>query len=610
MKSPSDGRPGPALLSCDRVAKSFGGPSLFEGLTFTLHEADHLGLVGPNGAGKSTLLKILAGLETPDAGACTRRKSLRVGYVPQTPVFAAGRTAEEVVAEALAADPRLDDHERQRSVRLALGKAGFTEPGVPTDLLSGGWRARLALAREMARAPDLLLLDEPTNHLDIDSILWLEGLLRDVPGAFVVVSHDRYFLDRVARRMLEINRLHDSGLFQATGSFADFLEARDAALCRQAAYRDTLAGLVRREVAWLRRGAKARTSKSKARIQSAERSIERLEEARARGAAPTVDLEFASSGRKTRRLWSGAGVRVAFGATTILDRLDLMLTPGTRCGVVGPNGSGKTSLLRTIVGEIEPAAGTIQRAEGLRVVYFDQNREALDPALTLKRALAPAGDSVIYGDRALHVASWAKRFLFDPGQLETPVSRLSGGERARVVLARMMLQPADLLVLDEPTNDLDIPALEVLEEALLEFPGALVLVSHDRHLLDRVCNQVVALDGRGAAALFADYDPWEANRPPADPPRREGARAPAARTPPPRPGARRLSYLEQREWDGLEAALHDAEARLAEARRRAEDPSIAADAAALQSRLAAVGERQAEVDRLYARWAALDEKQK
>ncbi len=597
--------PRPALLSCDAVTKSFGGPPLFEGLSFALHEGDHVGLVGPNGAGKSTLLRILAGVESPDSGTCSRRKNLRIGHVPQTPVFPTGMSAAEIVAGAIAADGRLDDHERQRRVTLTLRKAGFTDPGIPADLLSGGWRARLAIARELAKSPDILLLDEPTNHLDIDSILWLESLLQDPSTAFVAVSHDRYFLERVARRMLEISRLHDSGLFHVTGTYADFLEARDEALGNQAAYRDTLAGLVRREVAWLRRGAKARTSKSKARIDSAERSIERLEAARARGVVSTAGIEFTSSGRKTKRLWSGEGLRIAFGSTTIVETLDLLLVPGMRLGVLGPNGSGKTTLLRTIVGEIAPAAGTIQRAEALRVVYFDQNRETLDPALTLKRALAPEGDSVIYRDRALHVAAWAKRFLFHPGQLETPVSRLSGGERARITLARMMLRPADLLVLDEPTNDLDIPALEVLEEALLEFPGALVLVTHDRHLLDRVSTQVVALDGRGGAEPYASYDQWEANRQRRPIEKRE---TPAARTP--RPAVRRLSYLEQREWDGLEAAVNDGESRLAEARRRAEDPSIATDADMLQRRLAELGDLQAQVDRLYKRWGELDEKQK
>jgi len=599
--------PRPALLSCQGVTQSYGGPPLFEELTFVVHEGDHVGLVGPNGAGKSTLLKLLAGIETPDSGICTRRKNLRIGYVPQTPVFAPGTSALEIVARAAAKDGRLDEHERDQRARLALGKAGFIDPGISTDILSEGWRARLAIARELARAPDILLLDEPTNHLDIESILWLESLLQNESTAFVAVSHDRYFLERVARRILEIDRIHAAGLFHVTGTYTDFLEARDQALSNQAAYQETLAGLVRREVAWLRRGARARTTKSKARIQSAERSIEELGESRARAAISTVGIEFSASGRKSRRLWSVEGLRIGFDDRPLIDDLDLLLMPGMRLGVIGPNGSGKTTLLRVIVGEIAPAAGTIQRAEALRVVYFAQNREALDPALTLKRALAPAGDNVIYRDQALHVAAWAKRFLFQPGQLETPVSRLSGGERARIVLARMMLQPADLLVLDEPTNGLDIPALEVLEEALLEFPGALVLVSHDRHLLDRVSTQVIALDGRGGAQQYADYDQWESNRPQQDPPRRD---TPRARTPgKPRPGVRRLTYIEQREFDGIEAAVQAAEERLADAKQRAEDPSIATDAGLLQKRLSDLGESQAQVDRLYARWAELDAKQ-
>ena len=597
-----------SLLACEGVSKSFGGPPLFEGLSFVVHDGDHVGLVGPNGAGKSTLLKILGGLETPDSGSCARRKNLRIGYVPQTPVFESGRTAVAIVAEAIATDHRVDEHERDERADRALRQAGFADPDVLIDHLSGGWRARLALTREIARAPDLLLLDEPTNHLDIESILWLEQLLENAPGAFVAVSHDRYFLERTARRMLEIDRLHESGLFQANGTYADFLEARDAALSREAAYLDTLAGLVRREVAWLRRGARARTTKSKARIASAGRSIERLEEGRARTAVATAAIEFTASGRKSKRLWAAEGLRIAFDDRVIIEALDLVLTPGLRLGVVGSNGTGKTSLLRTIVGEIPPAGGSVQPAEALRVVYFAQNRETLDPRLSLKRALAPEGDTVVYGDRALHVASWAKRFLFLPGQLETPVSRLSGGERARIVLARMMLRPADLLVLDEPTNDLDIPALEVLEEALLEFPGALVLVSHDRHLLDRVSNRILALDGRGGADHFADYDQWETSRS-----RRRGKESPRASAPatPARPpAARRLGYVEQREWEGLEAAVLEAETRLAEARRRAEDPSIATDAALLQERLTALQARQAEVDRLYARWAELEAKQR
>jgi ATP-binding cassette subfamily F protein uup len=616
--------PPAVLLGCDGISKAFGAAPLFEDLTFVLHQGDHVGLVGPNGTGKSTFLKILAGVETPDAGTCSRRKNLRVGYVPQTPEFAPASTAEEIVARAAVADGRIDDDDRDHRVRVALGKVGFDDPGVSTDVLSGGWRARLAIARALVRQPDVLLLDEPTNHLDIESILWLETLLRDEPEAFVVVSHDRYFLENVAGRMLEIDRQHAGGLFHAQGSYADFLEARDAQLRNHAAYQETLANLVRREVEWLRRGARARRTKSKARIASAGRSIAELADSRARRAVATVGIDFSASGRRTKRLWAAQGLGKTFGAagtsgdTPIIDGLDLLLMPGQRLGVIGPNGSGKTTLLRMIVGEVEPSAGTIEKADRLRVVYFAQERETVDPALSLKRALAPEGDSVVYRDRALHVAAWAKRFLFRPQQIETPVARLSGGERARIVLARMMLQPADLLVLDEPTNDLDIPALEVLEESLLEFPGALVLVTHDRFLLDRVSTQVLALDGRGGAQFYADYDQWlaHARRPPAAPggTRAAGTRAEEAAEIAPcpgrAPGVKRLSYLEAREWEGMEAAVLAAESHVAQARRLAEDPAIATDAGALQDRHAELVGLQRELDRLYARWAELEAKMK
>jgi ATP-binding cassette subfamily F protein uup len=595
-----------SLLGCDNLTMSYGSRPLFEGLSFVLHEGEHVGLVGPNGAGKSTLLRILAGLETPDAGTCTRRKGVRVGYVPQAPVFAPGTTVEQVVAQAVATDAGLDDHERHRQVQRALGQAGFTDFDASTDLLSGGWRARLGIVRELARKPDLLLLDEPSNHLDIASIQWLESLLMQESRAFVIVSHDRYLLQNVARRVLEISRMYASGLFEVSGSYADFLERRDAALANQSAYEETLAGLVRREVAWLRRGARARTTKSKARIQSAERSIRELDESRARSDVRTAGIDFTASGRRTRRLWAGAGLKKVFGDAPVVADLDLTLTPGMRLGVIGSNGSGKTTLLRMIVGEIEPTAGTIERAENLRVVYFEQSRGSLDLSLSLKRALAPAGDQVIFRDAPLHVAAWAKRFLFRPEQLETPVSALSGGERARIVLARMMLQPADLLVLDEPTNDLDIPALEVLEESLLDFPGALVLVTHDRHLLDRVATQILVLDGRGGAHHFADFDQWQAFL--QKPATQKQEKAVPSTSPRPQAGARRLTYLEQREWDGLEAKILAAEERVAQARRQAEDPVIATDAGTLQRRHETLAEALEEVDRLYARWAELESK--
>jgi ABC transport system ATP-binding/permease protein len=592
------------LLSCESLAKAYGSRPLFEDLTFTLYEGDHVGLVGPNGSGKTTLLKILAGAEQPDSGRRALRKGVRVGYVPQDPVFAPGKTVEEVLLEAIRDESTLEEHEKFARMALALGRAGFADRDARTETLSGGWRKRLAIAVEMVREPDVLLLDEPTNHLDIDAILWLESLLRTDPKAFVVVSHDRYFLENITRRMLELNRAYAGGLLEVGGTYSDLLERRDEVLRNEASYQETLANLVRREMEWLRRGPKARTTKAKARIQNAERLIDELDESRDRSATFTAEIDFNASQRKTRRLWSGRDLKKTMGAQPIVDGVDVLLTPGTRLGVLGPNGSGKTTLLRIIIGELQPDEGTIERADSLRVVYFEQNRESLDPNVTLRRALAPEGDSIVYRDRPIHVVGWAKRFLFRTEQLETAVSRLSGGEKARIVLARLMLQPADLLVMDEPTNDLDIPTLDVLEESLLEFPGALVLVTHDRYLLDRISTRVLALDGRGGAEYFADYAQWEANRAEEKRPRS----APVTQEKRERAKAKRLSYLEQREFDTMEEMVLEAEERLATAKMRAEDPAIASSASELQERHAELERTQAEVDRLYARWAELEAK--
>jgi ABC transport system ATP-binding/permease protein len=590
------------LLSCASIGKAYGARSLFDDLSFGLFDGDQAGLVGPNGSGKSTLLRILAGVETPDRGSRSLRGGLRVGYVPQDPVFESGVTVADVITAALAG---LAPEDRSGRLVRTLGRTGFAEPAALVDTLSGGWKKRLAIARELAAEPDVLLMDEPTNHLDVDGILWLEGLLRDRARACLVVSHDRYFLEHVATRMLELDRVHPGGLFESDGRYSDFLARRDEALRAQAAYQDALANTVRREIEWLRRGAKARSTKARGRIREADRLIDELAEGQARRRTAAAEIDFASSQRRTRRLLAARGLTKSLGGRRLISDLDLVVTPGTRVGVIGPNGSGKTTLLDLLVGALAPDAGAIERAEGLRTVRFEQERGGLDPAQSLRRALAPEGDAVVWQGRSVHVASWAKRFLFRPEQLEVPVGRLSGGEQARILIARLMREPADVLVLDEPTNDLDIPTLEVLEDSLAEFDGALLLVTHDRLLLERVSTLILALDGEGGTATFADYAQWEAARPSIAPAPRKAAPAPVRE----RPRSRRLGYREQREWDGMEQAILDAE-RVADAcRREAEDPAIASDPAALQSRYTALETARAEVERLYTRWAELDAKQ-
>jgi ABC transport system ATP-binding/permease protein len=591
------------LLSVETLGKAYGTRSLFDGLSFGLAEGDRVGLVGPNGSGKSTLLRILAGLETPDSGTRSLRGGVRVGHVAQDPVFAPGGTVAATIAAALGG---VDADERPGRVAQALGRGGFAAADADVGDLSGGWRKRLAIARELAADPDVLLMDEPTNHLDVDGILWLERMLVERARAFVVVSHDRYFLEHVATRMLELNAVYPGGLFETAGPYSAFLERREAFLRGRAAWEASLANTVRREIAWLRRGAKARATKAKGRIEAAGRLMDELADARARGGGAPAGIDFAASPRRTRKLLVARGLAIAAGGRRLVGGLDLTLTPGTRVGLLGPNGSGKTTLLDVLAGARPADGGRLERADGLTLVRFEQDRAGLDPAQPLRRALAPEGDAVSFQGRRVHVASWAKRFLFRPEQLELPVGRLSGGEQARVLIARLMREPADVLLLDEPTNDLDIPTLEVLEDSLAEFEGALVLVTHDRFMLERVSTTILALDGAGRAETFADYAQWEAAQvPAAEPAAAPAASAPARR----RARPARLGYLEQREWDGMESAILGAESALQACERAVEDPAIVSDPAALQERYAALQEARARVDRLYARWAELEAKQ-
>jgi ATP-binding cassette subfamily F protein uup len=601
------------IINAQGLSKQYGVTPLFQNVSFTVSEGDRIGLIGPNGSGKSTLLEILCGLVKPDSGEVATRKRGRLSYVAQVSDFAPGETVRSVIEKALerAAVPPA---EREARTSEALGRAGFTDFEAPAETLSGGWRKRLRITEGLVQRADILLLDEPTNHMDFAGIEWLETLLQSAPFACVVVSHDRYFLENVVSEVVELDRVYPDGVFRVQGSYSRFLEKKEAYLAAEGKRQEALTNRVHTELEWLRRGPRARRTKAKARIDKAHELIGELADMNSRRRTATAQIDFSATDRQTKQLIALDDVTYTIGNRTLFEGVDFTIKAGMRVGLVGQNGSGKTTLLRLLRGDIAATRGEIRRADALRIVYFDQNRE-LDPALTLRRALAPDSDSVIYQDRVIHVASWAARFLFNPDDLSQPVGRLSGGERARVLIAQLMLQPADVLLLDEPTNDLDIPTLEILEESLLEYRGALVLVTHDRFMLDRVSTVVLGLDGLGGAERFGDYSQWdvwqraqlakaarsipaEAPRAPAQP---DGA--------PPAAGRKKLSYLEAREFATLEQRIAKAEQELAVLRAALEDPAIVSDAPRLHITYVQMEERQKEVDKLYTRWAELDQKQ-
>jgi ATP-binding cassette subfamily F protein uup len=590
------------LLSVQNVTASYGSRTLFEGVSLSLSDGDRLGMIGPNGAGKSMLLRILASLEEPDSGVRTLRAGTRLSLVPQVPAFEPGLTVNRALERAL--DPL---HLEDAADRIAGARGRAELPGGDThvETLSGGWRKRLAIACALVREPDLVLLDEPTNHLDLEGVLWLERLLCTSSFAALVVTHDRVFLENVATRVMELNKVYPEGCFEREGRYSEFLLRREEVLTAQARQGEMLANKVRREVEWLRRGPKARAGKSQARIDEAGRLIDQLADVRARQVQTTAGIDFTASGRRTRKLVVCQGIGKSYGGRSLFSGLDLVLSPGTRLGVLGLNGSGKTTLLRILAGELEPDSGTVDRADALSTVIFDQAREQLDLGMTLQTALTPAGgDSVLYRGRLVHVVSWARRFQFRSEQLDVTLDRLSGGEQARVLVARMMLRPADLLILDEPTNDLDLETLGVLEDSLGDFPGALVLVTHDRYMLDRMSSELLALDGQGGFERFADYSQWESAQ------RRSPARSTPPAPEPVRGPARSLSYKEKQEFEGMEARILAAEAELERLDGEVHSPEIARDADKLAVAWRSLEDARAQLDRLWARWSELDEKRR
>ncbi len=584
------------LINAQSLSKSFGSQNLFIDISFSLYEGDRMGLAGPNGAGKSTLLKILFGMEKPDSGVIAKKQGVKIAYASQAPDFPS-KPLEEVLLEA---NSNLPKEEAEIKACILLDKAGFTDFSQDASKLSGGWKKRLDVIRVLMQEPDLILLDEPTNHLDLEGILWLEKFLKKERISFLIVSHDRYFLENICTKMLELNRCFPKGTFFADASWSTFMERRLDFLETQLKQERSLASTVREEIEWMKKSPKARTTKSKSRIQRAEGMIQQLQDLGDRNQKKDVSIDFVASERETRNLIVVKNLTKSLGGKKLFQGIDLKLSPGSRLGIVGGNGTGKTTLLKILAGEMTQDLGTVKYAQDLKLVYFDQHREKIDPKITLREALSPSGDFVKFKGQEIHVNGWAKKFLFYPDRLNLPVSCLSGGEKARILLARLMLQPADILFLDEPTNDLDIATLEVIENSLLEFPGAVLLISHDRCLMDRVCTQILGLGQGQEETLFADYFQWE-----------KAFQAGFSKKEKPevvvKPQAssegKKLSYKEKKELEGMESAISGKEESLAA--MQAELEEVGADPGKSLALYQKMAEVQSALDLLYSRWQEL-----
>ncbi|MBU2515111.1 ABC-F family ATP-binding cassette domain-containing protein [bacterium] len=592
----------PLLLDCQSISKAFGATPLFSGISLTISVGERLGFIGPNGSGKSTFLRILAGQIQTDSGEISTKKNIKVEYLPQQDHLNSENTIEQVLADQLKTE-NLEEKEIYSRIRRWTARAKFKDGSQLVESLSGGWRKRLSIVSSMITEPDLLLLDEPTNHLDIEGICWLEDLLKEPDFSFVLVTHDRYFLENVTNRMVELNRRFSKGFLKVEGSYSDYLIHREALLDNQLQLETVLANKLRRETEWLSRGPKARATKARFRIEEAYKLRDDHSSLRSRNlSGQSVGFNFEGTNRRTKKLIEAVEISKEIGKQQLFKKLSLILSPKSCLGLLGRNGTGKSTLISILAGSVQPDEGTVKHADGLKITVFDQKREQLNQQQSLREALAPTGDSVVYGDRSIHVISWAKRFLFEPEKLELPVSQLSGGEQSRILIARLMLQPADILLLDEPTNDLDIPSLEVLENSIAEFPGAVVLVTHDRFLLDRLATGIIGFDGQGNAGHFADYYQWlSVLKTQAVQAKDEKQKVYKQKE-----KSRKLTYKEQLELEKIEGEILKAEQELGSCQKRIETPTVIADPEKLQECCSALQKAQETVEELYERWETLE----
>jgi ATP-binding cassette subfamily F protein uup len=613
------------LLTADHLSHAFGHVPLLDDASLQLEAGERIAIVGRNGTGKSTLLKILAGDIVPDAGTIWTGPGVKVARLTQD-VVDAGETATTVrgvVATGLhdlAVAHHLEDWEQEQQVEQVMKRLGL-DPDARVDTLSGGWRRRVTLARTLVVQPEVLLLDEPTNHLDIDTITWLESLILSMSGAVVFVTHDRAFLQRIATRLVELDR----GTLTSYGRSApakgttplpvyeDYLRRKDEALAAAATQHAKFDKLLAQEEVWLRRGIKARRTRDEGRVKAL---MEMRKERAARRDGPgSVSINISSAGRTGQVVFQAEGISKTFKVQgskgPVVADFSTRIMRKDRIGLLGPNGAGKTTLLKMLIGELEPDTGTVERGTNVQFAYFDQQREQLDPERTVVDTVADGNDWVMIGEQKRHVHSYLEDFLFPPERARSPVKALSGGERNRLLLAKLFTQPANVLVLDEPTNDLDLETLELLEAQLAEFPGTVLLVSHDREFLNRVVTSTFAFEGDGVVREYVGgYDDWvrQRERGPEVPGSR-GPEVPGSRGPEVPRSRKRLSYMEQRELDGLPAKIERAEARQQEIEAAIAAPDFYLKGAeAIHDTMAELEQVKAEALALLARWTELEER--
>ena len=610
------------LLTANDIAKSYGTTVLLDSAELHIEHGERIGLVGLNGSGKSSLLRILAGKEDADGGDFAWRTDTRVTYLPQRPELDPADRLLDVAMKGAALGPGgLDRHEQEGMARKQLAELGIEDPLTSVHEASGGMKRKAAIAAALLEQPDLLLLDEPTNHLDIETVQWLERALANYPGALLLVTHDRYFLNTVVDRILEIRK---RALYSWPGTFEDYLDGRLEQEGLEARAEDKRKQRLKTELAWLRRSPKARTTKQKARIQRAEALMESDFERPA-----TVTLQVAQGMRPGKQILDLEALDIGFaGHRPLVAGVTLAMTKGWRVGVVGPNGAGKTTLLRTLVGELPALGGQVKLGVNTEALYIDQARTGLNPNASVREAATDTGgDWVHLPDGKLHVASYLERFLFRGDDLRQKVGSLSGGQRFRLLLARRLQRPMNLLVLDEPTNDLDFETLSVLEEALLEYPGCLALVSHDRAFMDRVCTHILHLPGDGSWDLHhGNWSQWQqrvaeekrAEKKAEKSAEKAASQAGEGREKPEDPGKKRdlngepapkLTYAERLRLDGIEAEIEQAESAVEKAEAVMADPEVTADYARLQPAAAALEQAMAVRDVLYEEWERLEAKQ-